>query len=151
MRHITRRWSVDTLIFFFFFFNRVRKLPRGSRLFHVRFCAQILNLLVKAGFSDQFCYWCELKLWNILIIQRPYVSQFRRLCVNYKEGCCLMFQQGGIMSLALKFKDIFPIYVSSINLYFLYFVLNEYVCYLYLYLYILITQTLRLPIVKYLN
>lgn len=103
--------------------SRVKKLSCGGRLFHVRCCAHILNLLVKDGLS---------KIETVIDEVREAVKY-----INSSEGRRLTFSTAAeqlsvsdrrllidvptrwnstydMLSLAIKFKDVFARYVSDI-------------------------------------
>ncbi|KAL4556692.1 hypothetical protein LXL04_034848 [Taraxacum kok-saghyz] len=100
-------------------FSMVKKLPCGGKLFHVRCCAHILNLMVQDGLS-RINYIIEdihdtvtltnqnegrLKLFTE-IVQQLQLPQ-RKLILKCKTKWNSTYQ---MLSAPIKFKDVFPIY-----------------------------------------
>ncbi|KAL4574178.1 hypothetical protein LXL04_021003 [Taraxacum kok-saghyz] len=100
-------------------FSRVKKLPCGGKLFHVRCCAHILNLMVQDGLS-RINYIIEdildtvtfinqnegrLKLFSEIVqqLQLPH----RKLILECKTRWNSTYH---MLSAAIKFKDVFPMY-----------------------------------------
>ncbi|KAL4571024.1 hypothetical protein LXL04_017774 [Taraxacum kok-saghyz] len=100
-------------------FSRVKKLSCGGKLFHVRCCAHILNLMVQDGLSrinyiiedihDTITFINQnegrLKLFSEIVqqLQLPH----RKLILECKTRWNSTYQ---MLSAAIKFKDVFPIY-----------------------------------------
>nr|KAJ0212044.1 hypothetical protein LSAT_V11C400164530 [Lactuca sativa] len=100
-------------------FSRVKKLPCGGKLFHVRCCAHILNLMVQDGLS-RISYIIEdihetvtfinqnegrLNLFSEIVqqLQLPH----RKLILECKTRWNSTYQ---MLSAAIKFKEVFPMY-----------------------------------------
>ncbi|KAL4566642.1 hypothetical protein LXL04_030762 [Taraxacum kok-saghyz] len=98
-------------------FSRIKKLPCGGKMFHVRCCAHILNLMVQDGLS-RIAYIIEdihdtvtfinqnearLKLFSEIVqqLQLPH----RKLILECKTRWNSTYQ---MLSAAIKFKDVFP-------------------------------------------
>ena len=104
--------------------SRVKKLPCGGRLFHVRCCAHILNLLVKDGLSKieyaieevreavKYINYSEARRQTFSNAAHQLQVPDRKLMLDVPtrwNSTCDM------LSLALKFKDVFPRFVSNTN------------------------------------
>ncbi|KAK6149525.1 hypothetical protein DH2020_017050 [Rehmannia glutinosa] len=95
------------------------KLPLGAKLFHVRCCAHILNLLVQDGLSeiqDVVFNVCEsVKYISALELRINMFSEIaKQLQLSSKKlvlDCCTRWNATYYMlSAALEFKDVFPRY-----------------------------------------
>ncbi|XP_042752893.2 zinc finger BED domain-containing protein RICESLEEPER 2-like [Lactuca sativa] len=98
-------------------FSRVRKLTCGGRLFHVRCCAHILNLLVKDGLAMidsvirevregiKYINNSEARLQTFSNIAHQLQIQDRKLLLDVPTRWNSTYD---MLSVALKFKDVFP-------------------------------------------
>ncbi|CAI9261935.1 unnamed protein product [Lactuca saligna] len=100
-------------------FSRVKKLPCGGKMFHVRCCAHILNLMVKDGLSrighiiedihDSVTFINQnesrLNLFSEIVqqLQLPH----RKLILECKTRWNSTYE---MLSAAIKFKEVFPMY-----------------------------------------
>ncbi|KAK9057990.1 hypothetical protein SSX86_022830 [Deinandra increscens subsp. villosa] len=101
--------------------SRVKKLPCGGRLFHVRCCAHILNLLVKDGLSMIKSVIGEVreavKYINSSEMRRQMFSNAaqqlqvddRKLALDVPTRWNSTYD---MLSLAINFKDVFPRYAE---------------------------------------
>ena len=98
-------------------FSRVKRLSCGGRLFHIRCCAHILNLLVKDGLA-KIEYVIEevregIKYINHSEARRQIFSNVahqlqirdRKLLLDVPTRWNSTYD---VLSIALKFKDVFP-------------------------------------------
>ncbi|XP_076935981.1 zinc finger BED domain-containing protein RICESLEEPER 2-like [Bidens hawaiensis] len=102
-------------------FSRVKKLPCGGRLFHVRCCAHILNLLVKDGLSRienvienvreavKYINHSEARLQSFSNVAHQLQVHDRRLLIDVPIRWNSTYD---MLSLAIKFKDVFPRYAD---------------------------------------
>ncbi|KAL7600189.1 zinc finger BED domain-containing protein RICESLEEPER 2-like [Lactuca sativa] len=100
-------------------FSRVKKLPCGGKMFHVRCCAHILNLMVQDGLSrighiiedidDSVTFINQnesrLNLFSEIVqqLQLPH----RKLILECKTRWNSTYE---MLSAAIKFKEVFPMY-----------------------------------------
>ncbi|CAH1416954.1 unnamed protein product [Lactuca virosa] len=99
------------------FFSKVRKLTCGGRLFHVRCCAHILNLLVKDGLAMidsvigevregiKYINNSEARLQTFSNIAHQLQIQDRKLLLDVPTRWNSTYD---MLLVALKFKDVFP-------------------------------------------
>ncbi|KAJ9539052.1 hypothetical protein OSB04_031785 [Centaurea solstitialis] len=102
-------------------FSKVKKLPCGGRLFHVRCCAHILNLLVKDGLSKihhvieevreavKYINHSEARRQTFSNAAHQLQVHDRKLLVDVPTRWNSTYD---MLSLALKFKDVFPRYAE---------------------------------------
>ncbi|OMO54906.1 putative Zinc finger, BED-type [Corchorus capsularis] len=100
-------------------FSRTKKLLCGGKLFHVRCCAHILNLMVQDGFSEisnmidsihesvRFINHSEARLRSFAAIVQQLQLPERKLILDCKTRWNSTFE---MLSTAIKFKDVFPRY-----------------------------------------
>ena len=105
-------------------FSRVRKLTCGRRLFHVRCCAHVLNLLVKDGLAMidsvirevregiKYINNSEARLQTFSNIAHQLQIQDRKLLLDVPTRWNSTYD---MLSVALKFKDVFPRYTLDFN------------------------------------
>ncbi|XP_042752697.1 zinc finger BED domain-containing protein RICESLEEPER 2-like [Lactuca sativa] len=98
-------------------FSRVRKLTCGGRLFHVRCCAHILNMLVKDGLAMidsvigevregiKYINNSEARLQTFSNIAHQLQIQDRKLLLDVPTRWNSTYD---MLPVALKFKDVFP-------------------------------------------
>ncbi|XP_039142535.1 zinc finger BED domain-containing protein RICESLEEPER 2-like [Dioscorea cayenensis subsp. rotundata] len=107
-------------------FSRTKRLLCGGKLFHVRCCAHILNLMVQDGISEieeiiedihesvKFINQSEARLKSFSdIVQQLQLSE-RKLILDCKTRWNSTFE---MLSVAMKFKDIFPMFKDREILY----------------------------------
>ncbi|KAI3762461.1 hypothetical protein L1987_52891 [Smallanthus sonchifolius] len=102
-------------------FSRVKKLPCGGRLFHVRCCAHILNLLVKDGLSEisfvieevreavKYINYSEARRQMFSTAAHQLQVRDRKLMIDVPTRWNSTYD---MLSLAIKFKDVFPRYAE---------------------------------------
>ncbi|GJV97549.1 zinc finger BED domain-containing protein RICESLEEPER 2-like protein, partial [Tanacetum coccineum] len=98
-------------------FSRVKKLPCEGRLFHVRCCAHILNLLVKEGLSKisgvidevreavKYINYSEARRQIFSNVAHQLQINDRKLMLDVPTRWNSTYD---MLSLALNFKDVFP-------------------------------------------
>nr|GEZ69507.1 hypothetical protein [Tanacetum cinerariifolium] len=98
-------------------FSRVKKLPYEGRLFHVRCCAHILNLLVKDGLSKisdvigevreavKYINYSEARRQIFSNVAHQLQIHDRKLMIDVPTRWNSTYN---MLSLALNFKDVFP-------------------------------------------
>ncbi|KAD5507825.1 hypothetical protein E3N88_15528 [Mikania micrantha] len=101
--------------------SRVKKLPCDGRLFHVRCCAHILNLLVKDGLSKiehvieevreavKYINHSEARRQSFSNVAHQLQVHDRKLSIDVPTRWNSTFD---MLSLAIKFKDVFPRYAE---------------------------------------
>ncbi|XP_038678772.1 zinc finger BED domain-containing protein RICESLEEPER 2-like [Tripterygium wilfordii] len=99
--------------------SRTQKLLLGGRLFHVRCCAHILNLLVQDGLrvvediihnvreSVKFVKQSDSRLLKFSEIVKQLQLPYRKLILDCPTRWNSTFE---MLSIALKFKDAFPLF-----------------------------------------
>nr|GEY32797.1 hypothetical protein [Tanacetum cinerariifolium] len=102
-------------------FSRVKKLPYEGRLFHVRCCAHILNLLVKDGLSKisdvigevreavKYINYSEARRQIFSNVAHQLQIHDRKLMIDVPTRWNSTYN---MLSLALNFKDVFPRYAE---------------------------------------
>ncbi|KAK1424369.1 hypothetical protein QVD17_19698 [Tagetes erecta] len=102
-------------------FSRVKKLPCGGRLFHVRCCAHILNLLVKDGLSKidyvieevreavKYINYSEARRQMFANAAEQLQVHDRKLMIDVPTRWNSTYE---MLSLAINFKDVFPRYAE---------------------------------------
>ncbi|XP_039141281.1 zinc finger BED domain-containing protein RICESLEEPER 2-like [Dioscorea cayenensis subsp. rotundata] len=107
-------------------FSRTKRLLYGGKLFHVRCCAHILNLMVQDGISEieeiiedihesvKFINQSEARLKSFSDIVQQLQLPERKLILDCKTRWNLTFE---MLSVAMKFKDVFPMFKDREILY----------------------------------
>ncbi|KAM0060533.1 putative transcription factor/ chromatin remodeling BED-type(Zn) family [Helianthus debilis subsp. tardiflorus] len=102
-------------------FSKVKKLTCGGRLFHVRCCAHILNLLVKDGLSViedvieevreavKYINHSESRRQSFSNVAQQLQVRDRKLLIDVPTRWNSTYD---MLSLAIKFKDVFPRYAD---------------------------------------
>ncbi|XP_035841262.1 zinc finger BED domain-containing protein RICESLEEPER 2-like [Helianthus annuus] len=102
-------------------FSKVKKLTCGGRLFHVRCCAHILNLLVKDGLSRiedvieevreavKYINHSEARRQSFSNVAHQLQVPDRKLLIDVTTRWNSTYDT---LSLAIKFKDVFPRYAD---------------------------------------
>nr|KAJ0223032.1 hypothetical protein LSAT_V11C200064300 [Lactuca sativa] len=110
-----KEWEIEGKIFYISVVmphtmtGQVKKLPCGGRLFHVRCCAYILNLLVKDGLSNIDFVIKEVREAVKYINSSEARLHDRKLLLDVPTRWNSTYD---MLSIALKFKDVFPRYAE---------------------------------------
>lgn len=117
-------------------FSLVRKLPCKGKLFHVRCCAHILNLCVQDGLSKihhvieevreavKYINYSEARRQTFANVAHQLKVRDRKLLLDVPTRWNSTYD---MLSLAIKFKDVFPWYVNIYILYIIYFYLPAFI------------------------
>ncbi|KAH7655676.1 Ribonuclease H-like protein [Dioscorea alata] len=103
-------------------FSRTKRLLCGGKMFHVRCCAHILNLMVQDGISKiedihesvKFVNQNEARLKSFSDIVQQLQLPKRKLILDCKTRWNSTFE---MLSIAIKFKEVFPMYKDWESLY----------------------------------
>ncbi|KAH7657848.1 Tam3-transposase (Ac family) protein [Dioscorea alata] len=103
-------------------FSRTKRLLCGGKMFHVRCCAHILNLMVQDGISEiedihesvKFVNQNEARLKSFFDIVQQLQLPERKLILDCKTWWNSTFE---MLSIAIKFKEVFPMYKDRESLY----------------------------------
>ncbi|XP_039134230.1 zinc finger BED domain-containing protein RICESLEEPER 2-like [Dioscorea cayenensis subsp. rotundata] len=107
-------------------FSRTKRLLCGEKLFHVRCCVHILNLMVQDGISEieeiiedihesvKFINQSEARLKSFSDIVQQLQLPERKLILDCKTRWNSTFE---MLSVAKKFKDVFPMFKDRTILY----------------------------------
>ncbi|KAH7681478.1 Tam3-transposase (Ac family) protein [Dioscorea alata] len=107
-------------------FSRTKRLLCGGKMFHVRCCAHILNLMVQDGISEieeiiedihesvKFVNQNEARLKSFSDILQQLQLPERKLILDCKTRWNSTFE---MLSIAIKFKEVFPMYKDRESLY----------------------------------